>query len=125
MIKAHKALRDVNFVDGSMHVAGRIYFPKEDERAYYEVCGAAYEGVEVEEITVGGRTIVAPNHPDGYTRSYLVSWMVSTGVYAPENFFKWMSGQTIGRSDTGESVYYTCDVFRYFTQGGINAPVID
>lgn len=125
MIKAHRALRDVNFSDGSIHVMGRTYFPKEDEQAYYEVCGAAYETVEVEEIKVGGRTIVAPDHPDGYTRSYLVSWMISHGACIPENFFKWMSGQTIGRSDTGESVYYTCDVFRYFTHGGLNAPVID
>lgn len=125
MIKAYRALRDVNFVDGSMHVADRIYFPKENEQAYYEVCGAAYETVEIEEIQVGGRTIVVPDHPYGYTRSYLITWMVAHGACIPENFFKWMSGQTIGRSDTGESVYYTCDVHRYLTLGGLNAPVID
>ena len=81
--------------------------------------------VEAEEIQVGGRTIVVPDHPSGYTRSYLITWMVAHGACIPENFFKWMSGQTIGRSDTGESVYYTCDVHRYLTLGGPNAPVID
>jgi len=125
MLKAYKALRDVNFMDGSLHVMGRTYFPKKDEQAYYDVCAASYEIVEVETKDLGRRTIVLPDHEHGYTRNFLVSWMLSTGVYDPANFFKWMSGQTIGRADDGQSVYYVCDVERYFKMGGPNAPIID
>lgn len=55
-----------------------------------------------------------PNHRMGYTESYLFNWMKSVD-FDINTFIIWMNGQTVGVSESGETVYYYNDVVKYFT----------
>lgn len=119
------AQRDTSFTDGSNHVKDRCYFPSTETQAYFDVMSKNYRLTELRTISVGDRNIPEPNHEYGYTKTYLIGWMESTGVYSVKMFRKWMSGQTVGVSDSGETVYYYNDVVKYFTQGGTLADIED
>ena len=65
-----------------------------------------------------------PDHPLGYTRP-AVDKVLTERQCIPENFWKWMQGQTTGVTDDGTPVVYADDLLRYLSQGGLNAPIDD
>lgn len=124
MTKAYIALKTINFIDDTVHLAGHTYFSCEESQAYFDVMAKDYEEVEVKTIDIGGRTFAAPNNGMGYTKSYLYGYMEANS-YSLDLFKSWMDGQTVGVNDNGETVYYYHDVFRFVTKGGVLAEVED
>jgi hypothetical protein len=124
MTRAYVAKKTIKFDDVTSHLAGHTYFSTPETQAYFDANSKNYSVIEVRTEQIGGRTFAAPNHELGYTESYLFGYM-TTSHYSTDLFQQWMSGQTVGVSDSGETVYYYNDVVKYLTNGGVLAEVDD
>jgi len=124
MTRAYVAKKTISFDDGTSHLAGHTYFSTPETQAYFDVMSKSYSVIEVRTEQIGGRTFAVPNHEMGYTKSYLRGYMAAN-YYSVDLFQQWMSGQTVGVSDSGETVYYYNDVVKYLQHGGVLAEVND
>ena len=69
-------------------------------------------------------TVPVLDHPLGWYRSTITKFLQEKHCI-PENFFKWMQGQTTGVDTNGETIYYVNDVLNYLENGGLNAKITD